>query len=58
MPDDNDFSLADYDRILDDIMDEFFAQHDMNYDLKELVKSQMLGSPEEAIPEIPEGGMV
>ena len=58
MPDDNSFTVKDYDRILDDIMDEFFAQHDMNYDLKELVKSQMLGIPEEAIPEIPEGGMV
>lgn len=43
MPDDNDFTIKDYDRILDDIMDEFFEQHDINFDLKELVKAQVLG---------------
>lgn len=54
MPDDNSFTIKDYDRLLDDIMDEYFAQHDMNYDLKELMKAQMLGSPEEK--QIVEGG--
>ena len=59
MSDDNSFTIKDYDRIIDDIMDEFFAQHDLNYDYKELMKSQLLGSPEEGLPEeIPpiEGG--
>ena len=58
MPDDNSFSVADYDRIIDDIMDEFFSQHDLNYDMKELVKAQMLGGTEPAVPEMPpiEGG--
>ena len=52
MPDDNDFTVKDYDRILDDIMDEFFEQHDINFDLKELVKAQMLGDENEGISNI------
>ena len=45
--DSGEFTVKDYDRILDDIMDEFFEQHDINFDLKELVKAKMLGEPEE-----------
>ena len=37
------FTVKDYDRILDDIMDEFFSQHDINFDLKELMKAELLG---------------
>ena len=49
MADENNFSLSDYDRIIDDIMDEYFEQHDINFDLKELVKSQMLGESGDSI---------
>ena len=52
MPDDVKFTEKDYDRIIDDIMDEFFEQHDLNYDLKELMKVQMFGGE---MPQI-EGG--
>ncbi len=51
MPDDNSFTIKDYERIIDDIIDEYFDQHNINYDMKELVKSGMLGTAEE----IPEG---
>ena len=51
MPDDNAFTLKDYERIIDDIVDEYFDLHNINYDMKELVKSGMLGTTEE----IPEG---
>lgn len=43
MPDDNEFKLKDYERIIDDIIDEYFDQHNINYDLKELMKVEMLG---------------
>lgn len=49
MPDDNDFTIKDYDRILDDIMDEYFEQHDINFDLKELTKAQLLSEGNEEI---------
>ena len=49
MSDDNSFTVKDYDRIIDDIMNEFFEQHDMNYDLKELMKNNLLGE------DVPEG---
>jgi len=51
------FTLKDWKRMKRDIFDDFFARNDMNYDLKELMKSQMV-SPEvpEEIPEI-EGGL-
>ena len=42
MPDDNNFTIKDYERIIDDIIDEYFDQHNINYDMKELVKSGML----------------
>ena len=48
MPDDNAFTIKDYERIIDDIIDEYFDQHNVNYDYKDLVKSGMLG---ESIPE-------
>ena len=51
MPDDNEFSLSDYNRIIDDVMNEFFEQRDLDFDLKELMKVQMLGSPEEQLPQ-------
>ena len=43
---DNEFIVHDYNRILDDIIDDFFDQHNINYDMKELVKSGTLGEPE------------
>lgn len=45
---DNEFTVKDYDRIIDDIIDEYFEQHNLNYDLKELAKIEMLGE----VPEI------
>lgn len=53
MPDDNEFTVKDYDRIIDDIIDDFFDQHNINYDLKELAKARMLGDAEETT----EGGL-
>ena len=46
----NKFTVKDYDRMIDDIMDEYFTQHDINFDMKELMKAELLG-PEENIPE-------
>ena len=46
------FTLKDWKRIKRDIFDDFFTQHDMNFDLKELVKSQLLGNTKEEL----EGG--
>ena len=43
MPDDNNFTIKDYERIIDDIIDEYFDQHNINYDMKDLVKSGMFG---------------
>ena len=45
MPDDNSFTIKDYERIIDDIVDEYFDQHNINYDYRDLVKSGMLGEP-------------
>ncbi|GAG90229.1 unnamed protein product, partial [marine sediment metagenome] len=45
--DDNDFTIKDYERIIDDIIDEYFDQHNINYDYKDLVKSGMLGETTE-----------
>ena len=47
MADDNDFTVKDYDRIIDDIMNEFFDQHDIEFDFKDLVKVQMIGDTED-----------
>jgi len=52
------FTLKDWKRIKRDIFDDFFAKNDMNYDLKELMKSQVLGDQEEIIPEEPIEGEV
>lgn len=43
MPDDNEFTVKDYDRIIDDIIDEYFDQHAFNYALKGLTDEDMLG---------------
>ena len=40
---DEKFTEKDYDRIIDDIINEYFAQHNMSYDAKELAKIEMLG---------------
>ena len=45
------FTLKDWKRMKRDIFDDFFAQHDLDYDYKELMKAQLLGSP----GEVPEG---
>ncbi|KKN03723.1 hypothetical protein LCGC14_1104820 [marine sediment metagenome] len=37
------FTVKDYDRMIDDIMDEYFTQHDINFDMKELMKAELLG---------------
>ena len=49
MPDDNNFTIKDYERIIDDIIDEYFDQHNINFDFKDLVKSGMLG---ERVPNV------
>ncbi len=56
MPDDNEFTIKDYERIIDDIVDEYFDQHNINFDMKELVKSGMFGTLETR-PEIPQIGV-
>ncbi len=43
----NKFTLKDSDQMIADVIDEFVAQHNLNYDLKELLKVDMLGSSEE-----------
>ncbi len=43
------FTVKDYERIIDDIMEEYFTQHDINFDLKELMKAELLGGPEDVI---------
>ncbi len=43
MPDDKNFTIKDYERIIDDIIDEYFDQRNINFDFKDLVKSGMLG---------------
>jgi len=51
------FTLKDWKRIKRDIFDEYFTQHDMNYDLKEFIKAQTASEeeiPEEVLPEIPQ----
>lgn len=35
------FTLKDCDKIIDDILDEYFEQHNIDYDLKELMKTTM-----------------
>lgn len=55
MPKDNKFTLKESDRMIRDIIDEFFEQHNMKYDLKELMKVELLGETEEQLEEI-EGG--
>ena len=57
MPDDNSFTIKDYERIIDDIIDEYFDQHNINYDMKELVKSGMLGTPE-GYHRMPDGSLM
>ncbi len=37
------FTIKDYERIIDDIMEEYFTQHDINFDMKELMKAELLG---------------
>lgn len=38
------FSLKDSDRMIRDVIEEFFAQHSFNYDYKQLVESSLLGN--------------
>ncbi len=52
MADDNDFTVKDYERIIDDILNEYFDLHDINFDLKELFKAQALGGGNEGISDI------
>ena len=57
MAHDNKFTLKKSDQMIRDIMDEFFAQHDIDFDLKELTKVQLLGETEEQLPQTElEGG--
>ncbi len=54
MPDEN-FTVKDYDRMIGDIIDEYFDAQNLNFDYKELVKANILGNAEEIpIPEIPQ----
>ena len=45
MPDSK-FTEKDYDRIIDDIIGEFFEQHNQRFDSKEALKVELLGSGE------------
>lgn len=47
------FTLKDSDQMIIDVIDEFFEGQAINYDLKELLKANLLGSPEE----IPQTGL-
>ena len=54
---DNKFTLSESDRMVRDVIDEFFEQHNANYNMRELIKNNLLGN-EENMPEggeIPEG---
>ena len=54
---DNKFTLSESDRMVRDVIDEFFEQHNANYNMQELIKNNLLGN-EENMPEgeeIPEG---
>ncbi len=42
MADDNEFTVKDYDRMIDDIMDEYFEQRDTNFDSKAFDKEGLL----------------
>jgi len=35
------FTLRDCDKIINDILDEYFEQHNIDYDLKELMRTTM-----------------
>jgi len=50
------FTLKDWKRIKRDVYDDYFGQQNMNYDLKELAKVEMSGTPEKIQP-IPEMGL-
>ena len=39
------FTLRDCDKIIEDILDEFYEQHNIDYDLKELMKTTMRSEP-------------
>jgi len=56
MPD-RKFTLKDFYRMKQDVIDEYFEQHNANYNMQELTKANLLGN-EENMPEgeeIPEG---
>ncbi len=43
------FTLKDSDKMIEDVVDEFFEQHDINFDMKELMKAELLGPEEDVI---------
>lgn len=43
------FTLKDSDQMIMDVIDEFFDQHNIDFDLKELMKVEMTG---ENVPEM------
>jgi len=47
------FTSKDWKRIKRDVFDDFFNQNDMSYDMKELMKAQLLGTQE-----VPEGSHI
>jgi len=64
MPDDNEFTIKDYERIIDNIVDEYFDQHNLDYSLKGLAKEDMLGENileimgQQGAPMMPSGELI
>ena len=54
----NKFTLKEYERMIDDIIDEFFEQHNAQFDSKEALKVELLQREGIADEELPEEEMV
>jgi len=54
----NKFTLKTYERMIDDIIDEFFEQHNAQFDSKEALKVELLQREGIADEELPEEEMV
>ena len=51
------FTLRDCDKIIEDILDEFYEQHNIDYDLKELMKTTMRSEMEQ-VEGLPTGEII
>ena len=52
MPDKKKFTLKDSDRMIKDVIDNFFQEENVTHDLEELGQVQLEGSPVQEIPPI------